>query len=131
MKKQIPVLVKDKIKALREEMRWQEGDIRGDFSMRHNGPEYFHYERMLIKRWIPALRKNRFILQSIEKQMPMPVKLYVQPFLLKADGKAVCFLSKKCCCQNCGGRVFKTLGGKKIKYCPHCGQKLWWRQGGR
>lgn len=126
MKKQVLVLVQDEMKKLREEMSWQEGDIRGDFNLRHNGPEYFHAERMLIKGWITGLRKNRFILQAIEKQMPMPLKVYVQPFLLKAEGKAVYFLSKKRCCQNCGGRVFKTLDGKKIKYCPHCGQKLWW-----
>lgn len=126
MTKQIPVLVKEEIKNLREEIRWQEGDIRGDFRMRHNGPEYFPDERLMIKAWIRFLRSNRFTLQAIEKQMPMPLKVYVQPFLLKADGKAVCFLSKKRCCQKCGGRVFKTLDGKKIKYCPHCGQKLWW-----
>lgn len=69
MKKQILVLVQDEIEKLREEIRWQEGDISGDFERRHIGPEYFHHERMFIKGWIQSLRKNRFILQALENEV--------------------------------------------------------------
>lgn len=126
MTKQIPVLVKEEIKNLREEIRWQEGDIRGDFRMRHNDPEYFPDERLMIKAWIRFLRSNRFTLQALEKQIPMPLKVCVKPCCFPIEGKTFYFCTKRNYCQNCGDRIFTTANGRRPEYCPHCGQKLWW-----
>lgn len=139
------------VNNLKDTVKDHESDIRCDFKFRnqipwngygepHSSEEYKIAERAIIRKWIKDLREAREVLNGIKKQMPMPVKVTI------VDVKVYKFnvefgvilpgilrITKSCQCQKCSNGVYQevTIGyrldkGVRPKYCPCCGQKLWW-----
>ena len=83
------------------------------------------------------IHSDLFLLRAAEKQVPMPVKLEAKVSTFCEywydNGVKHLNLMYNAYCQNCGNKVdlgYKMLDGlerdKSVKYCPRCGQKLWW-----
>lgn len=101
-------------------------------------------ERYAVKRTIYKLHGLLFSLRAIEKQVELPVQVVVRSTIYKptkyveVDDVCECIILKKYYCPRCRHKLdilfdytsddeeflFKHM---QPKYCPYCGQKLWWR----
>ena len=130
---------KNKFKAIKESrwtLRFYEKRIRFYYPLRNQ-------ERMLVrlglKQTIEKFHRALFSLRAMEKQIKMPVKvvvveaeMYKHRIILGCFMSAIFCINKEYQCPMCGEVVRKELSycidkGQKLNYCPHCGQKLWWR----
>lgn len=82
--------------------------------------------RATIKTYLTNIYSCLFSLHAAEKQIPMPLRTHAEllPFRNFNDS-CCCLCVKSYFCQNCNKKILK-FEGYGIKYCPHCGQKLWW-----
>lgn len=94
--------------------------------------------REAAKENIRAIRSSLLALRAVEKQMPMPVKMQIA-FSNRAryfykNGQRDLVVSYQAYCQSCNKLVdfgnkpseAYEFARKYKKYCPRCGQKLWW-----
>lgn len=95
------------------------------------------WSRNVIRNDIKLLHGALFIRRAVEKQMPMPVRIEAKVSAFCKywydNGIKHLNLMYNAYCQNCGNKVdlgYKMLDDlerdKNVKYCPRCGQKLWW-----
>lgn len=87
---------------------------------------------------IKVLHGMLFVKRAVEKQMPMPVKMQIafsnRTRYFYKNGQRDLVVSYQAYCQSCNKLV--DFGNKPSeayefvrkykKYCPRCGQKLWW-----
>lgn len=128
------------INNLKDIIKDHESDIRCDFKFRnqipwngygepHSSEEYKIAERAIIRKWIKDLREAKEALDGIKKQMPMPVKTHkgCAKCVCSGNGRAYLYNYHNYYCQNCNGLILHDMPDYP-KYCPCCGQKLWWRK---
>lgn len=79
------------------------------------------------------MANNMDVADALAKQHPAPVKVVVAnarvlKFLWYDDYKPTVFFERTLSfyCAACGGMLADELSEPE-NYCPHCGQKLWWR----
>ena len=105
-----------------------EKNIRSRFAARHSLHEScMRDQRRIVRQWIKDLREAKEALDGIKKQMPMPVKTHkgCAKCVCSGNGRAYLYNYHNYYCQNCNGLILHDMPDYP-KYCPHCGQKLWW-----
>lgn len=83
--------------------------------------------------------EDKVNMEAAMKQQPMPVKVvvvgtrnYKHQTILGIFTPAIFDIDREYQCPMCGKVLrkesrFGIRRGAKFNYCPHCGQKLWWR----
>lgn len=127
-----------RIRELRASIRVRERWLKIVFRDRHtlSTPEQ-------RRRAVTYLREKRYELEVFEKQIKMPVRITVtrcvviKPRRNSPTTECRCIISKEHCCPRCERelRIFDAndewallAGIMQPKYCPYCGQKLWWNR---
>lgn len=126
----------DELKATRHYAKVRLEYIKENFPRRH---WLAAINRGRLRKEIKRLYATLFMLHAMEKQTPMPVKVVVDMKVYKSNVAlgtllpAILRITKSCQCQRCSNVVYQevTIGyrmdkGVRPKYCPTCGQKLWW-----
>lgn len=79
-----------------------------------------------IKIDLAKISSTLFALRAAEKQIPMPLRTHAELLPFRNFNNSRCYLClKNYFCQNCNKKILR-FEGYGIKFCPHCGQKLWW-----
>ena len=97
-------------------------DVKEAFPTRHiDNPDWLHA-------FVGRVHQALFTLRAMEKQMPMPVKTHkgCAKCVCSGNGRAYLYNYHNYYCQNCNGLILHDMPDYP-KYCPHCGQKLWWK----
>lgn len=133
---------KNKFKAIKESLemiRLHKNKIRFSYSLRNEKGTLARYN---FEKSIEKLHRGLFALRAMEKQIKMPVRITVTRCVVVKPGRYIpitrchCIISKKHCCPRCEKelRIFDANDDCALleitmqpKYCPYCGQKLWWR----
>lgn len=134
---------KNKFKAIKESLemiRLHKNKIRFSYPLRNEKGTLARYN---FEKTIEKLHRNLFSLRAMEKQIKMPVRITVtrcvviKPCRHNPITKCHCIIVKKQCCPKCEKelRIFDAndewallARTMQSKYCPYCGQKLWWKR---
>lgn len=113
-----------------ENVRLGRATVEMEFKYRHNGPFTLKAIRRYFSRYVKALRRDRIFLHTVEKQIPMPLKVKSSIFwyYLPISRKKLWCVGKTYYCQCCNHKICyeSERANKAREYCSHCGQKLWW-----
>nr|DAK65137.1 MAG TPA: hypothetical protein [Caudoviricetes sp.] len=125
------------IKKRKKTIKLDKNIIRLSYPKRHENDTLARY---VFLETVEKLHRDLFALRAMEKQIKMPVKvvvvgtkIYKHKITLGFFMPAVFRIDKESQCPVCGEVVREELSycidqGKKLNYCPRCGQKLWWKR---
>lgn len=133
---------KNKFKAIKESLemiRLHKNQIRFFYPLRNEKGTLARYN---FEKTIEKLHRDLFALRAMEKQIKMPVRITVTSCKVSKFRfsnlytECECVIFKKQYCPRCEKELIifdanddcalleRTM---QPKYCPYCGQKLWWR----
>lgn len=134
---------KNKFKAIQESLemiRLHKNQIRFFYPLRNEKGTLARYN---FEETVEKLHRGLFALRAMEKQIKMPVRITVTSCKVSKFRfsnlytECECVIFKKHCCPRCEKelRIFDANDDCALlertmqpKYCPYCGQKLWWQR---
>lgn len=134
---------KNKFKAIKElhkMIKLDKDKIRLFYPKRHENDTLARY---VFLETVEKLHRDLFALRAMEKQIKMPVRITVTSCKVSKFRfsnlytECECVIFKKQYCPRCEKelRIFDANDDCALlertmqpKYCPYCGQKLWWKR---
>lgn len=126
------------LRKLKSNLDFSKRLLKRNWRYRYSSKLFKEDYRVAIKTDFANIHSNLFTLRVVEKQIPMPVKIQVEiPTKVKCfynSGKKILVFHYKAYCQKCNRTVnwgikpsdLYGYAKETTKYCPYCGQKLWW-----
>ena len=128
------------IKKRKKIIKLDKNIIRLSYPKRHENDTLARY---VFLETVEKLHRDLFALRAMEKQIKMPVRITVTSCVVVKPRRYIpitrchCIIVKKHCCPRCEKelRIFDANDDCALlartmqpKYCPYCGQKLWWKR---